>query len=877
MIMGDLDEYNRKRDFGKTPEPAGRLTDPGEMNRFVVQRHMARREHYDFRLQLGSTLVSWAIPKKPVYDPTVKRLAIRVEDHPLDYIHFEGIIPRGNYGAGTVMVWDIGYYYLDQDKKFPSEAEIKKRIAKGSLKLYLQGVKLKGFFNLVKGSGGDNEQWLFMKAWEKSDETGYEEKSAISGRTMEEIASSGREWNPEDDKGTSKYEPGKGTRGSAKAGKKPVGGAEKSGKGKPGSADAVKNPGGRGKKPVNETASLEADPENVINKIESQDFPGFIKPMLATLAERPFSGEGWIFEVKYDGYRVIATRNRNGTRLYSRNGNDFNQKFTGIAGELAGINTTFVIDGEICFIGDNGTANFQKLQHISASGQENIHYYVFDLLWLNGHDLTTLPLTERKKLLALLLKNSPGHIHYVEHIEREGEAFFADAEKNHLEGIIAKQADGRYYPGNRTSEWLKIKTGHRQEMIICGYMPSDKASRAFSSLLCAVNRDGQLVYTGRVGTGFSESAQKKILGKLQEIVTDEIPVSNPPKIKGIRWVRPVYICEVRFSDWTREGVMRHPSFLGIRSDKPVEDIIVERGTDVPGSSGRVKFSNLNKVFWPEEGITKGDVIGYYRDTASYILPYLKDRPQSLYRTPEGIVKKGFFQKNMKDLAPEWAETVKVESGKSGHIEYLLCQDADTLLFMANLGCIEINPWSSRLPRLDNPDLMIFDLDPVDVEFEKVLEIALAFKKLFDRLSLPAYCKTSGSRGLHIYIPVKPGYSWSQVQNFVRTLEKHIHKQFPGITSLERSPSKRQGKIYLDFLQNAKGKTMSSVYSIRPRPGATVSAPLHWDEVREGVNPEMFNIRTMRNRLAKAGDIWKGIFENSVDIGEVLGIIGKDPG
>jgi bifunctional non-homologous end joining protein LigD len=812
MIMADLDEYNRKRDFGKTPEPAGRLTDPGEMNRFVVQRHMARREHYDFRLQLGASLISWAIPKKPVCDPRVKRLAIKVEDHPLEYIHFEGTIPKGNYGAGTVMVWDIGYYYLDRDKKFPAEAEIKKRIAKGSLKLYLHGVKLKGLFNLVKGNDGEKQEWLFMKAGEKSDETGYEEKSAISGRTMEEIATSGREWNPED------------------------------------------------------TGSLQ--PESA--------FPGFIKPMFATLADKPFSGEGWIFELKYDGYRVIAVRNNGEIRLYSRNGNNFNEKYTGIAGELEGINTSFIIDGEVCFVEATGMANFQKLQHISPSRQDNIHYYVFDILWLNGHDLTTLPLTERKKLLALLLKNSPGHIHYVGHIENEGENFFAEAEKKQLEGIIAKRADSRYFPGNRTRDWLKIKTGHRQEMIICGYMPSDKASRPFSSLLCAVNRDGTLVYTGRVGTGFSESLQKEILGKLNNILTEEIPVSNPPKNRNIRWVKPVYICEVRFSEWTSEGVMRHPSFLGLRSDKPVEDIVVEKGIGVPGPD-RVKFSNLDKVFWPEEGITKGDVIGYYRDIAHFILPYLKDRPQSLYRTPEGIVKKGFFQKNMKDLAPEWAETVKVESSKSGQIEYLLCQDADTLLFMANLGCIEINPWSSRLPLLDNPDLMIFDLDPVNVEFEKVLEIALAFKQLFDRLSLPSYCKTSGSRGLHIYVPIIPRYSWSQVQNFVRTLEKHIHTQFPDITSLERSPSKRQGKVYLDFLQNARGKTMSSVYSIRPRPGATVSAPLHWDEVREGVRPEMFNIRTMRKRLSQTGDLWKGIFENGFDIGKVPGSTGKQPG
>ena len=867
MNMGNLDEYNRKRDFGSTPEPAGRRAEPEEKNRFVVQRHMARREHYDFRLQLGDVLISWAIPKKPVYDPDVRRLAIKVEDHPLEYIHFEGTIPKGNYGAGTVMVWDIGYYYLGDKRVFPTEAEMKKRIDRGSLKLYLQGAKLKGFFNLVRSGNGDKDQWLFMKAEERPEETGFEERSALSGRTMEEIASSGNEWNPDDGRVVSAEKPD--VPGKPGISEKPARLKENSGSREDPGIDAKSGTAAGMGKPVpgKETGSYETETEN-------SRFPGFIKPMLATLSEKPFSGEEWIFELKYDGYRVIATGYEGDIRLYSRNGNTFTDRYPVIARELSGINASFIIDGEVCYVEDSGRTNFQKLQHLTASGQDRVNYYVFDLLWLNGHDLTTVPLTERKKLLAILLKNPPGHIHYLEHIEENGKDLYAEAEKKQMEGIIAKRSGGSYYPGYRSGEWLKIKTGHRQEMIICGYMPSDKASRDFSSLLCAVKQDGKLVYTGRVGTGFSESLQKEIIGKLKKIETDEIPVSNPPDEKNIRWVKPVYVGEVKFADWTREGVMRHPSFLGLRSDKPAGDIVAEKSIKPPESDNRVKFSNLSKIFWPEEGISKGDVIGYYRDISDFMLPYLKGRPQSLFRTPDGVADKGFFQKNMKDLAPEWAETVRIESGRSGYTEYLLCQDTDTLLFMANLGCIEINPWSSCLPKLDNPDLMIFDLDPVDVEFEMVLEIALEFKRLFDRLSLPAYCKTSGSRGIHIYVPVNPRYTWSQVQNFVRTLEIHIHNQFPKITSLERSPSKRQGKIYLDFLQNARGKTMSSVYSLRPRPGATVSAPLHWDEVKEGVTPDMFNIRTMRQRLARTGDLWDGIFENRVDIGEVLGATGK---
>jgi len=536
---------------------------------------------------------------------------------------------------------------------------------------------------------------------------------------------------------------------------------------------------------------------------------------------------------------------------------------------LSKINAKFVIDGEVCFLGKDRKADFQRLQK-EERGQESLHYFVFDIIWLNGHDLKSLPLTERKKLLKLLLKDPPPHIHYLDHMEREGEKYFEEAEKNQEEGIIAKKATSHYRPGDRGKDWLKIKTSFRQEMIIAGYVPSDKAGRNFSSLVCAVNEDNTLIFVGKVGTGFNDKIQSDLMKMLQQLETKKIPVVNPPNEKNIRWVEPKLIGEVRFASWTDDRIMRHPSFMGLRSDKPPAEVTIEKPVETMKAITKVKLTNLTKLYWPEEGITKGDVIDYYRDISTVILPYLKDRPQSLYRTPNGIQAKGFFQKNVREIAPDWAKTVELESsGREEDIEYLLCQDEDTLLFMANLGCIEINPWSSSLPKLDNPDYMIFDLDPVEIDFSPVVKLALEFRKLFEQMEMPSFIKTSGSRGIHIYVPVLQKYTYAQVQDFVKIIESHVYKKNMKITSFERMPSARKGKIYLDYLQNAKGKTMAAVYSLRPRPGAKVSAPLRWEELSDKLDPSQFNIRNMRKRLDKYGDLWEGIFRQRIDMKATL--------
>lgn len=827
MFMPGQDKYKEKRAFEHTPEPKGEVkkTPVTEKNRYVIQRHQARREHYDFRIQIEDTLVSWAIPKKPLHDARVKRLAIKVEDHPLDYYHFEGVIPEGNYGAGTVMVWDEGYYYMDSDKTYPEPEEMHKRIADGTLKVFLLGAKMKGLFNLVRSKETDKEEWLFMKAKNQVSEKNLEEKSILTGRSMDEIAS-----------------------------EKPA--------------------------EFNNEQQKESNNHIFANKA---GFPGFIVPMFARLIDKPFTDSSWIFELKLDGYRVVSAKNKDNITLYSRRGNKYNEKYPHITEKLSQLNADFVVDGEVCYIDDEGNADFQKLQS-NENAQKRIHYYIFDVLWLNGYDLTKIPLAERKKVLGKLLQHSPEHLHNVQYSRETGEKMYEQVNEKGLEGVMAKRTDSYYHPSERSREWLKIKTLRRQEMIVCGYTVSDKSRRYFSSLLCGVYKNNELVFTGKVGTGFDEIEQKNIHDQLNGIERKKPPVVNPPDDKNIRWTKPEMIIEVKFAGWTNENIMRQPRFIGVRTDKaPKEVKFMEQPTGADdnhktkqeklnlkqaSSNSKVNFTNRDKVFWPSEGITKGDVIDYYNTIADVMLPYLKDRPQSLYRTPEGIKEEGFFQKNVEDLAPDWVKTKRRRDSKGKTIEYLVCQDKDTLLYLANLGCVVINTWNATIQDLEHPDYMVFDLDPQEVPFKKLSEVALGFRDIFEKIGISGYCKTSGSRGLHIYVPVKPKYSYEQVQHAVKLFQKHVHKQFKEITSFERSPSKRHGKVYLDYLQNGRGKTMAAPYSLRAKPGVNVSAPVRWDELKHGISPDDFTIYNMPARIKQEGDIWENMLENQIDLKKI---------
>lgn len=813
--MGTLEKYNEKRNFDDTPEPRGEeKNSEGELNRFVIQHHLATRDHYDFRIQINDVLISWAIPREPVMDPAVKRLAIKVEDHPVSYIHFEGNIPKGNYGAGTVMVWDVGYYYME-DHSFPTPGKIDKFLKKGHLAINLHGSKLRGLFHLVKIKKSEKDEWLFMKAGEPENEVSYSERSALTGRTMDEIKTDGSLLKVKEGEMITKQE---------------------------------------------------TTPESFA---KATSFPGFIEPMLATAVKEPFDKENWIFEYKLDGYRIVATRYNNEVNLYSRNGNIYNDKYPAIAKALNSIKADFIIDGEVCYVDDDDRPNFQKLQH-DYHNQKALHYYVFDILWLNNHNLREVPLILRKSLVKEMLKTPSRNVHYLTHVDKKGTSLFDEIKNKQLEGIMAKRKQSIYYPGTRTKDWLKIKTSLRQEMIICGYLPSEKTGTLFKSLLCAQNDEGILRYTGKVGTGFSDELQRRLIELMQPLEVKHSPVLNPPKDKNIQWVEPVLIAEVHFTEWTKSGVMRHPAFIGLRQDKPASAITREEPQAISVMPTKATLTHPDKLYFPKEKITKGDVFEYYQTIAPLLLPYLKNRPQSLFRTPDGVGDKGFFQKDMKDMAPDWAETIGIESSDGDTTNYLLCQNTDTLLWMANLGCIEINPWNSSIPKLDNPDYLVIDLDPVDVDFTKLVDVALEFRKTFEDLRMPSFVKTSGGRGLHIYVPVKPVYNYDQVQQVVKNIEQHVHKKQKKITSFERSPSKRKGKIYLDYLQNGKGKTMASVYSLRPREGAGVSTPLLWDEVNHQLDPKDFNFYTIHDRLKVKGDLWKDLFDKRVDLKKLIG-------
>ena len=605
-------------------------------------------------------------------------------------------------------------------------------------------------------------------------------------------------------------------------------------------------------------------------------FPGDVRPMLATLVDGPFDREGWAFEVKWDGYRSLAAIQGGKVRLFSRNGKTQNAQFPTVAAALSGFPLNAVFDGEIVAVDGRGRPDFQALQNAPRSGAGRIIYYVFDVLHAAGYDLRALPLKRRRATLAKLLPVS-GTVRLSDAIETTGKAFFRAAETNGLEGIIAKDLSSPYRPGLRTRDWLKIKTQSRQEAIICGFTRPRASRRYFGALILGAFRDGELVYIGHVGAGFTESALKDISGKLAPLVTDRCPFPREPRTNmPVTWVAPRLVCEVKFREWTSEGLMRHPVFLGLRKDKSAREVMRERAEprvtalEKPKLRTRAELTHLGKVFWPGEGYTKYDLVDYYGRMAEVILPYLKDRPQALNRHPDGIAGESFFQKNIVQAPPPWVKTVEIPSeDKDKEVRYLVCQNRDTLLYEANLGCIEINVWSSSIPRLDFPDYIVLDFDPLETSFPSVVEAVLAAKAFLDELGLPAFCKTSGATGLHIYIPLEPRFSHDQARELAHLVLLFVNRRHPDLTSLERSPAKRRGRVYLDYLQNRRGATMAAPYAVRPREGAPVSTPLDWKDVTPRLDPLDFTIRTVPLRISRKGDAWRNLFKKRVDLNAAL--------
>ncbi len=850
-----LETYNQKRNFSKTKEPKGIKKNSKDTLRFVVQKHAASHLHYDFRLEIDGVLVSWAVPKGPSSDPDIKRLAVHVEDHPMDYIDFEGTIPEGEYGGGTVMVWDIGTYHAEgNDEGFKDNALMKKQLKAGSIKVVLEGSKLKGSYHLFSIKD-DDKQWLLMKGKDDfADGKKFNEYSALTKRDFDAIAKGNDVWKS-NRKSTSKK-----------------------------AADENKTERKEEDKMAHSASSDgEFSGDDLIDAVKLQSFPEDWRPQLATLTDGAFDHNDWIFENKYDGYRALAQiRNKKAT-LISRNGISFDGKYPEIAKALDGTPQDMVVDGEIVIEDAKGKSNFQWLQKYGEQpGKGKLRFYVFDIIYFQGYDLRNLGLLLRKKILKAVLPQKDNII-FSEHTIANGIKVFETVQQHGGEGIIAKKADSRYQADKRSRDWLKFKANKQQEMVIGGFTDPRGGRKGLGALLCGYYDGKDFIYSGKVGSGFTETILEDLRKKLDRIERKTSPFSEVPNEKNVHWVSPKLIAQLKFSEFTETGSMRHPVFLGLRADKDPKDIVMEKPA-IPvekvsenslkpaaaTKNSRMEFTNLDKVFWPKEKITKGDVIAYYRSVSDYILPYLKDRPQSLRRTPDGIKNEGFFQKDVAGKVPKWIKTRKIKSDSNEEsIEWLICNDEETLLFLVNWGCIELNPWSSRIGSLNNPDYIIFDLDPKGAPMKNIVKTAQKVKEVLDRLKVPAYIKTSGGNGLHVFIPVLPKYTYEQTRQFSQLVSQMVHRDLPNITSLERMPSKRKGKVYLDFLQNGKGKTMASIYSLRPREGAGVSTPLEWDEINDSLDLKAFNMKTLPKRIREKGDLWRHLFDDAIDLKSIL--------
>ncbi len=744
-----LKAYKSKRNLKKSPEPKAVQTSSSSLN-FVIQKHAATHLHYDVRLEYKGVLVSWAVPKQPSLNPADKRLAIKVEDHPLDYQYFEGVIPKGNYGAGSVEIWDHGTYSGDLNG-----------LKKGHFVVTLHGEKLQGdfVFQKLKKDSEDNN-WLFFKR---------EDAHAQSKKKV--------------------------------------------------------------------------------------PMPKIIHPMLATQVQEPFNDENWLFEIKWDGYRTLAFIEQGKVSLKSRSNKLLNKKFPSVVKELEKLRGDLILDGEVVVLDSEGKSHFQLLQNYEKGA---LYYYVFDLLYKEGEDLRELPLLERKELLKDLLKEVRlPHICYSDHLVKNGELLFKEASKKHLEGIMGKKMASPYQP-RRSSDWVKIKTVLRQEAVIGGFTAPRGSRKLFGALLVGgYDEEHNLNFAGHVGGGFDAARLKEVYQKLKPLIQKQSPFKTPPKTNApVTWVKPEILCEVTFTEWTKEQRMRHPIFHGLREDKATKKVKKE-----------VVYTNLDKIYWPKEKYTKGDLLDYYKSIAPFILPYLKNRPIMLHRYPEGVEKPGFYQKDL-ETTPKGVKTCPVEhEGKIVH--YLLINDLQSLLYAINLGSIDLHPFMGHGKTLDSPDYCVIDLDPHGVPFTKVVEVALAFHELLKELKITHCCKTSGGNGFHIFIPLHGKYDFEQSRQFATVMAHYIQKQFPRHTSLERSPEKREKKIYLDCLQNRTGQTVVAPYAVRPRPHALVSTPLQWDEVTLDLDPRAFTIKTVPNRLKEKGDPFKAILGKGVDIKAVL--------
>jgi bifunctional non-homologous end joining protein LigD len=852
-----LDKYREKRSTDRTPEPFGRNGDTARASssgKFVVQKHAARQLHYDFRLEMENVLRSWAVPRGPSLNPADKRLAVMVEDHPVEYGDFEGRIPEGNYGAGAVIVWDRGTYHVID----PPDGDAAAAVRAGKLDIAMHGFKLRGAYTLVRTRGqpgrskSDKEQWLLIK--KRDDDASTEDvlekhpRSVLSGLTVEEM----RE------------------RGSAN--------------------DEIDRELIRIKAPALKAA------------YQPESFP----LTLAKTADDPFDGKDWLFELKYDGVRALAIRDGEALRLFGRNSREITRRYPEVTLALGSLPfARFAIDGEIVALDHSGRPSFQLLQrrmHVDDQRTADrlslatpVALFAFDLLAFGGSDIRTLPLEQRKELLTRMVRGE-GPVRYCDHVAARGKDFFAVAAGAGLEGIVAKRRDAPYR-GSRTGDWIKIKCPSIARFVIGGWTDPAGSRTHFGALLIGqYEPTGELRFVSRVGTGFDDSRLRTIHALLKARAAESSPFRKsqageaaPPR--GSHFCTPDLVAEVRFGEWTDDGGIRHPSFLRLIEDadpreckyKPQASTGHENGSspvevnDDPASHDQTegvmrevlskrsrraapaaepaertfKATNPNKVFWPAEGYTKGDLIHYYETIAPWMLPYLKDRPVVLTRYPDGIDGKSFYQKDAPAFAPSWIRTARIWSEDSQReISYFVLESAEAIAYMANLGAIPIHIWSSRMSHLERPDWLLFDIDPKGSTTQTAVIVARETGAVLREIGMRPYVKTSGQMGLHVVVGLVPEYTYQQAKMFAELVAQVVVKRVPEAATLIRNKEKRNGRTYIDYLQLAHGQTIAAPFAVRPIAGAPVSTPLKWSELKNDLDPNRWNIKTMPPRMAK---------------------------
>ncbi len=872
-----LDTYNRKRDFGKTPEPAGELgptAPPPEGRRYVVQRHRATRLHYDFRLEIDGVLMSWAVPRGPSLSPADRRMAVHVEDHPLSYYDFEGVIPKGEYGGGDVIVWDWGTFEPEETND-PGKA-----VASGELKFRLDGVKLKGRFTLVKtrGYNAGQDDWLLIHK---------KDADAVS------------DWNVDDHPQ------------SVKTGR---------------TNDEVK----QGRDAIWDSHAPAEKASIDLSGARDAALPDFVEPMKATQADKAFDDPDWLFEVKLDGYRVEAIVNDGSVRLWTRNKQDAARYFP----DLAAAKPTWInakqaiVDGEVVALGEDGNPAFSLLQDRAGMGRFGprgmgdekkdrtyvapVVYYVFDLIYLDGRLLTDVPLEQRKHLLRTVLRDHPS-VRYGTHVEADGKAFYEVMEQRGLEGMIAKLRTSRYEPGRRSKAWLKVKIRREQEVIVVGYEPGKGARADLGSLILAVNEDNELRYVGEVGSGLDQRTIRQLKSELDAHRLSEPPVVNPPRIKGSVWSEPRLVVRVEFSEWTADNYLRQAAYKGLEIGKDPRSVVRERAistrtatreaeeeSEVKAPTGSAKslnseraatddaatpdemaalealgkegtwdiggrtisLSNLDKVLFPGGPgggpYTKRDLIRYYVSVAPVLLPYLHDRAVNLWRWPDGVTGKSFWQKQIPSYTPEWIKRWDYpEAGSSESHTYIVADSVATMAWLANHATIDVHPWTSRTEAYRTPTYALIDIDPGEkTTWDDVLTLTRLYQAALEHLKVTGLPKVTGKRGIQIWVPVKPIYTYRETSDWVEGLSRAVGAAVPKLVSWDWAKASRGGLARLDFTQNAVNKTLVAPYAVRPVPDAAVSAPITWDELDDpDLRPGRWNIQSILPRIAERGDLF----------------------